>query len=248
VAARDDGRPWEEGRPPDLPAPYRTTASFLAALRSDDGRALRQLFIFYTPLLRDEARRMGLGPGDRRELVMTVLDDVAMRLCESSKVPKDFTRYLVGAVRNAIRSRVRESKRTAARCEQAYSGHGSSGQRIVAECHSAYGLRAVDGSDTDESSSIGTGIAKLAEFSAQSLSTLDASLIVGIGRFIPLRQLADREGITYGAARVRVHRLRERFRKLAAQHLSTLEPVERRELERFFRRAGFVLDVGDGAD
>jgi hypothetical protein len=66
--------------------------------------------------------------------------------------------------------------------------------------------------------------------------------MVGISRHIPLRDIAVQSGISYGAARVRVHRLRERFVKLARQHVVTLEPDERVELQRFFRRAGVLLD------
>jgi DNA-directed RNA polymerase specialized sigma24 family protein len=230
-----------------VPTGYRSIGSFLTALRRDDEHALRQLFIFYGPLLRDEARRMGLGPGDRREMVTTVLDDVIMRLHASNAVPADFIQYLVVALRNRVRSGFRQSRRSAVRSETALSVTGSSGQRVVAECHSSYGLRASESADADDVPSLRLAIRKLAEFSAQALSPVDASLMVGLGRLIPLRELAAREGISYGAARVRVHRLRERFRKLAAQHLSTLEQAERKELEQFFRRAGVVLDSGDAA-
>jgi hypothetical protein len=91
VSAREEGwaedQSWEATR---LPEPYRTTESFIGALRRDDPRALQQLFLFYTPLLRDEARRMGVGTGDRQELVTTLLDDVVMRLQRSNKLPHDF--------------------------------------------------------------------------------------------------------------------------------------------------------------
>jgi hypothetical protein len=79
VSAREEGRArTEASASSSLPAPYRTTASFVTALRRDDAHALRQLFLFYSPLLRDEGRRMGLGPGDRREVATTVLDDVGV--------------------------------------------------------------------------------------------------------------------------------------------------------------------------
>jgi hypothetical protein len=66
-------------------------------------------------------------------------------------------------------------------------------------------------------------------------------VIVGVGRHMPLREMAGQLGITYGAARVRLHRLRERFRKLASHYVVTLKPDEKREIERFFRRAGVHL-------
>jgi predicted mannosyl-3-phosphoglycerate phosphatase (HAD superfamily) len=63
------------------------------------------------------------------------------------------------------------------------------------------------------------------------------TMLVGIGRHMPLRDMAEQLGISYGAARVRLHRLRERFRKLATQYMVTLKSEEKREVERFFRRA-----------
>jgi len=190
---------------------------------------------------------MGLGPGDRHELVMTVLGDVVLQLHHSTIMPKDLARYLVSALRNRIRSRLRDASRAVARSEQASSAHGAAGQRVVAECHSAYGLRLAEGHGED-APALSRAIRRLAEFSAQSLSTLDASLMVGLSNYVPLRELAGREGITYGAARVRVHRLRERFRKLAVQHLATLDVTERQELQGFFRRAGVVLDTAGGSE
>lgn len=248
MAEREDARNSAGGSTSSsVPPGYSSIASFVAAVRRDDDGALRQLFIFYSPLLRDEARRMGLGPGDRREMVTTVLDDVVMRLQASSAVPANFIRYLVVALRNRVRDGVRQSRRSAVRSEDALSMSGPSGQRVVAECHSAYGLRTSQPADADDVQSLRLSIWKLAVFSAKALSAQDASLMMGLGRQMPLQDLAALEGITYGAARVRVSRLRERFRKLAAQHLSTLGPAERRELEQFFRRAGVVLDPGDAA-
>jgi DNA-binding transcriptional regulator YbjK len=40
---------------------------------------------------------------------------------------------------------------------------------------------------------------------------------------------------------VRLHRLRDRFRKLAAGYVATLKIEEKREIERFFRRADLHL-------
>jgi hypothetical protein len=68
--------------------------------------------------------------------------------------------------------------------------------------------------------------------------------MVGIGRHVPLRDLAEQIGLTYGAARVRLSRLRERFLKLVFQYIDTLPPEEKRELERFFRRADVTLHSG----
>jgi hypothetical protein len=86
-------------------------------------------------------------------------------------------------------------------------------------------------------------VAKLAEWSALALREDELALMIGVSRHIPLRELAAQAGVTYGAARVRVHRLRERFRKLVLQHVASLEADERHEVERFLRRAGLCLET-----
>jgi hypothetical protein len=82
-----------------------------------------------------------------------------------------------------------------------------------------------------------SAIAKLAKRSANALTEDEMKMMVGVGRHVPLRDMADQLGITYGAARVRLHRLRERFGKLATEYTANLKPNEKREIERFFRRA-----------
>ena len=49
--------------------------------------------------------------------------------------------------------------------------------------------------------------------------------------------------------RERLHRLRERFRKLAIEYMEALKSDERREIERFFRRAQVRLtETGGGGE
>lgn len=71
-------------------------------------------------------------------------------------------------------------------------------------------------------------------------------MMVGVGRHVPLRDVAEQLGVTYGAARVRLHRLRERFRKLAIEYMGALKSDDRREIERFFRRAQVRLTETGG--
>jgi DNA-directed RNA polymerase specialized sigma24 family protein len=72
-------------------------------------------------------------------------------------------------------------------------------------------------------------------------------MMICVGRHVPLREVADQLGVAYGTARVRLHRLRDRFRKLAVEYMRSLKPEERVELERFFRRAEVVLPGAAGA-
>jgi hypothetical protein len=242
VGAGDETIQRKVGAERAVPAPWRTAASFVAAIRQGETAALRALFAFYAPLLRDQARQMGVPLGDREALVTTVLDDFILHVLDAELVPRELARYLVGAVRNESRKRHRSLERVRITGERAYTTLESSGQQLVAECHSEYGVRTTRGPDAEAGGRLHLAIVKLAEWSALALREDELALMIGVSRHVPLRDLAAQAGLTYGAARVRVHRLRERFRKLVLQHVTSLETEERREVERFLRRAGLCLE------
>ena len=201
------------------------------------------------PLLRDQARKLGVHPDECDELAATVLGDVLLHLQRTAKPPRDFVRYLVSSLRNRARNGHRDSRRLAQTEANAYADIGSSRERVVAECHSAYGLRHSRSADHDDTSNTGDACArspieKFALWSAQTLTDVEAALMIGLGHRVPLRELAEQIGISYGAARIRVHRLRERFRKLVIQYVATVDDDERREMQRFFRRANITLQAG----
>ena len=218
---------------------YPTSARLLAAIHRGDKAAIRELFLLYAPLLRDQARRMSIGPGERDEFVTTVLDDVVLHLMEHQIAPRHLTRYLVASLRNRTRNWHRDLHRYEGTREHAYSDNGASPERIVAESHSEYGLRA--SSPSEVSYPVRASIARLAERAVRELTQGETVMMICLGRHMPLRDIADQLGISYGTARVRLHRLRERFRKLTLEHMRNLKTDERAELERFFRRADVSL-------
>jgi DNA-binding Lrp family transcriptional regulator len=226
-----------------VPAPWRTPAGLLAAIRQGEPAALRALFVFYAPLLRDQARQMGVPEDERADLVTRVLDDFVLRVLDAGLAPYDLARYLVGATRNESRKDHRGRTRRRATDERAYTMLAHPDQRVVAECHSEYGLRsAMASEDAGDPASLRSAIIKLAQWSALALQPDELALMVGVSRHVPVRDLAAQAGISYGAARVRVHRLRERFRKLVVQYVASLDTGEQREVERFLRRAGVCLE------
>jgi DNA-binding Lrp family transcriptional regulator len=226
-----------------VPKPWRTPASLLAAIRQGETAALRALFVFYAPLLRDQARQMGVSEDECADLVTRVLDDFVLRVLDAGLAPYDLARYLVGAVRNEARKDHRGRTRRRATDERAYTMLAHPDQRVVAECHSEYGLRsATSADDAGDPGSLRSAIIKLAQWSALALRSDELALMIGVSRHVPVRDLAAQAGISYGAARVRVHRLRDRFRKLVVQYVASLDAEEQREVERFLRRAGVCLE------
>jgi len=213
---------------------FPTSARLVSAIHYGDESAIRELYLLYAPLLRDQARRMGVGPAERAELVTTLLDDIVLHLMEHRTTPRHLTRYLVASLRNRARNWHRDSFRRTANRDAAYTEH-SSMQRIVAECHSEYSLRASD-SLPEEPVVSRAPIAGLAAACSRNLAREEIAMLVSVGRHVPLREIANQLGISYVAARVRLHRLRERMRKLAIEYVCTLKPADREEIERFLRR------------
>ena len=226
---------------------YPTSAHLVAAIHRGDEAAMRELFILYAPLLRDQARLMNIDRGDRDELVMTLLDDVVLHLVENAVTPRDLSRYLVAALRNRARNRHRDVRRRQLKLDGAYSVAGIAGQRIVAECHSEFAVRA-SAASSEDLVPLRSAIAKLATRSAAELRGDELTMMIAVGRHVPLRDVAEQLGISYAAARVRLHRLRARFIKLATQFVSMLDANERREIERFFRRAEVPLGIAAASE
>lgn len=204
---------------------------------------MHELFVLYAPLLRDQARKMSVPRGEQDQVVDTVLGDIVLHLAEVEIPPRDLTTYIITSLRNRVRTRHRDAARVRQTDEGAYSEHGESTERIVAECHSEYGLRASLPLDAERQAPLRSAIKKLAERSASELSREELILMIGVGRHIPLRDLGEQLGLSHGAVRVRLSRLRERFIRLAIQYVGALAPDEKREMQRFFRRAQIRLDL-----
>jgi len=220
---------------------YPPSARLFASIHRGEEAAIRELFLLYAPLLRDQARRMSVDLDECDQVVCTLLDDVVLNLMENQLTPRHLARYLVGALRNRVRKHHRDAQRRRTAHDSAYAEIGASRQRIVAECHSEYGLHAslIGGGDVFP---LRSAIVKFAAKAARELTPDEKTMMVAVGRHVPLRDVAVQLGITHGAARVRLHRVRERFRRLATQYLMMLKPDERREVERFLRRGQVRLN------
>ncbi|HEY4757618.1 MAG TPA: hypothetical protein VIH43_03600 [Chthoniobacterales bacterium] len=245
------GHNGDKRQPRDLgiaSSAYPTEGRLAVAIARGEERAIYELFNLYAPLLRHQAAILGIAPGDRSELVDTLLDDVVMHFVNAPTPPRHLVTYLTSALRNRVRTRHRDDSRRRAVDERAYSESAESTEQIVAECHSEYGLRSALSLENTAHPTLRSAIANLASRSAAALSKDELTMVVAIGQDIPLRMIALELGWTYGAARVRLSRLRERFVRLAAEYTLTLESNERREIARFFRRADVRITAADKVD
>lgn len=69
------------------------------------------MFATYTPDLTKIAAYWGVPRSERREVVTTVIDDVALAIFNGRARPTDMGRYLNGAMRNHLRNRLRAASR-----------------------------------------------------------------------------------------------------------------------------------------
>lgn len=206
-------------------------------LREGDEASLREFFLYFHPLLVDQARLMGVDPDTREEIVLTFLDDKVMELAAMELPPASLTGYVVRGFRNRIRNLVRDSKTRIRIYTEAATEVGSASQMFVAESHSEYGAR-VAGAASGEIETARPAIARFAQFAQTRLSVEEIQLLVEASRHVPLREVAEWHNMTYSACRVRIHRLRARSNELARQYLRTLSQPEKQEIERFLRRCG----------
>lgn len=254
VATRDE-REWgrEDGY-----------AALVAAVQRGDERAAARLYEQCTPILRREAARLGVDGAERAELVADALRGVVLALLrEGSTAPRSLLGYAIVALRHALQNRERQARRIAAleralRQEQLMHAateqpadsfveqaptlsvvpapQASSDAAIVREAFVAPSPPDTDRSET--SSRRAHVLGALTERIRARVSAEEWQLLTWLGDYAPQRDIGRWLGISHGAVRVRVHRLRERLRACAREFGDTLPPDERRELDRFFRRAG----------
>jgi hypothetical protein len=224
-----------------LRKPVRKPRSAASSLRSGDESVLKAFFLYFHPLLLDQARLMGVDSDTREEVVLTFLDDKVIELALMELPPPSLTGYVIRGFRNRVRNLIRD-KRTRLRVyDEAALEVGDAAQLLVAECHSEYGASAAD-TTLDEPPGASPAIARLAQYAKQRLSDEEIQLLVEASRRGPLREVPEWHHMSYAACRVRIHRLRNRTSELAREYLRTLNLPEKTEIERFLRRCGALED------
>lgn len=213
------------------------SGNFVAAIRRADESALKEFFIYFQPVLLEQARRLRIPTANANEIVTTFLDDKVTELAKMDIEPASLAGYVVRSFRNRVFNLRRDQNKRDEIHDGAMSYVGSTSERVVAECHSAYGLRATLSPDDDQAPFLRPALIKLSEYSAAQLTTDEIGLLMAMGDRVPMREIAEWLGISYANCRVKAHRLRERITKLALQYMTALEPAERDEVQRFLKRA-----------
>ena len=205
----------------------------VARMRRDEPEAYREFFRYFRPLLIAEARRLRIQPALWQELADECLDDVAMRLRRyTTPIPRSLAPYLVRALRIHRLALRRDERRRA-------DGDGDRSETDPAapltSALSQDALRASAGPD-HEPTPASTALERLASMVEEGLSREEEVLLSWVSRYVPQSDVAQWLGISHGAARNRVMRLRARLKEVALQHVATFTGRERDELREFFRR------------
>jgi len=217
----------------------------VAGMRRNESEAYNEYFRCFRPLLIAEARRLRVQPALCQEIADECLDDVAMRLRRyTTPVPRSLAPYLVRALRIQRLSWRRDERR---RLEGERVGETSNDDPkapLVGSLSQA-ALRASAGPDGDRTPA-STALERLASMVEEGLSTEEELILSWVSCWVPQSDIAEWLGITHGAVRNRVMRLRARLKDVALQHAATFTGRERRELAEFFRRTFVTARDAEG--
>lgn len=225
------------------------------AIRRKSEPALIEYYRRFRPLLHREAKGLGVQPALRTELVDDCLADVALRLLRHTMAtPRVIAPYLVRALRlqrlelHRAETRRRELEEpwtvgTAAQSSDADTPIGRprlpNESRIDAAMLSEATRRASLGPDR-MLYALSPALQRLAHMLEEGLTDDERLLLVWVGNWVPQSEIAAWLGITHGAARNRVMRLRERLKRTAIRAALRFSESEQADLRSFFRRAALI--------
>lgn len=244
------------------PAAAWPDATLLAAMRREEAPALVEFYARHMPLLRRLARRWGLGSADAEVAATDTLTDVALALMmPGAAAPRALAAYLATALRHRLGMTRRTTSRRAAHAvdmemtgDSATATPRSAIPHVVAEpsvvsalC-SAYALRTTRG-DVDDGEPVTSpadpALERLVARVESELREADRLLLVWLAHHVPLRTIAEWQGVRYDTAVKRSTRLRERLRAVVVAHVDALPADDRLRLQRILARAGATIDTPD---
>ena len=225
-----------------------SNAELVAAVRQGQFEALREFYARFEPLLARHAARAGISLERWEDDAHDVLSDVVLALIAESASTRgrqrDDVRDIHAYIQRAFRNRMLSARRSASRREQrdvrATTSDAATSERMVLATCSEGAVRASGGYDDGAAAALSPAIARLAIVLGAELSEGERQMLMWVGNAVPMREIAAWLGISYGAAKVRLSRLRSRLRARALRHVSECEGAEREQLVEFFRRSSEI--------
>lgn len=223
-------------------AHYRALSDeeLIRALRNDESPAFVEFVLRYQPALLAQARRAGIPRAERRDWVIDLLHDVALKLVSARQpIRRSLQAYLLAACRYRAVNQYRAAERRHRQEAAAEIGVAEGDGRLLLDGCSQYSLRVSEGA-ADEAASLSPALHRLASMLDCRLTAEEQRILNWVSRCIPQREIAASLGISHMAAAQRIGRLRKRLREVAVRYAGTLRAEERAELYRFFRRSAVV--------
>ena len=212
-------------------------AALVAAVRTGDFEALRELYARFEPLLARFAARAGLAFDSWEEAAHDVLSDVVLALIADGARPRTGVPSVHAYVIRAFRNRMLDVRRAAER-RAAHERDASARDRgepiVLAGCSEA-AIRESAGVGA-EGAEPSAAIARLASVLDSALSVEERQMLTWVSNAVPMREIAQWLGVGYSAAKVRLSRLRSRLRERALRHVNECSGAERQALVAFLRR------------
>ena len=222
-----------------------TDQELIERMRRNETLAFHELFWRFQTLLVRYAKLFGVQPALREETVVETLNDAAVTLMKySTRIPRSLVAYLVSSVRHRVGASARSARRVA-EGEREFNDELDSAD-VLARSSSEASLRASRG-PWGEASVLSPALERLASALDEGLTEEERMILDWVARWVPQRVIAEWVGMSHGALRIRVWRLRERLREAAVVYADHLSPAERLELKDFFRRTAMLRreDVAD---
>ena len=238
-----------EGASAERPAaglpPAWSEAELAERVRQDDVAALAEFYRRFEPMLRGLAVQARVPADDAGSAAVDALSHVAMRLrAGAGPAPSRLAAYLARVLYRLLRTRARGELRHR-RLELAVAEEAAAGsaERVIRGASSEYALRACLGPGAEAALGLTPALQRLAAALDLALDGPERQALRMLGDGVPQREIALSLGITHGAARTRITRLRQRLVRAALAYASTAPTADAAEVRRLLRRAG-VLDLG----
>jgi RNA polymerase sigma factor (sigma-70 family) len=214
-------------------------------VRGDEREAFAELYRRFEPMLRGLALQARVPADEAGAAAMDALSHVAMRLRAGtgpapSRLAAYLARVLYRLVKGGARGELRHRRLELSVAEEAAAG---STERVIRGVTSEYAVRACLGPGADAAVGLTPALQRLAAALDLALDDGERRALRMLGDGVPQREIAGALGITHGAARTRITRLRQRLVRAALAYASTALPADAAEVRRLLRRAG-VLDLG----
>jgi RNA polymerase sigma factor (sigma-70 family) len=216
-APSGDPTPGREARRASDPG-----AELAARLQQGDEDAINELYVRYLPLMLSLTRQHRVLPSEREELALDVLTEAALQLRRpESRVP----RSLPGLLATMLRRRVLDRRRREAVQVPVVSVDDVPESALV---HSGDRSRAprVEAS----------ALTRLADHIEAHVDDTELVILHWLGERVPQRIIAEWLGLSHGAVRMRIGRLRDRLREVVRTYWLATDSESHESLARFFAR------------